>query len=387
MQDENYPLVFDEDMFKFIKYKIQTNCINFNNLYEITEGLENKLIKEITSSNEEGLRIKAVGDICLPSAASCGNRAGPLTGASFDKAKGLLKGHDILVGNLEGAVTDKTQYKVSKAFNFCFTPGVSPKTLIDNGFDIVNLANNHIRDYSQVGHEDTIADLNAAKLPHFGAKNQIEYLNVKGKTVAFVGFYGNNKPESNSPYDKKELKRLITEAEKKADITVVSFHGGSEGQGAMHIESGDSVTGPSGRSAFIDFAHNAVDAGADCVLGSHPHVLRAMELYKGKLIAYSLGNFVGTGGLSVAGRCGQSAVLDISLDDNGNFQSGRILPVRLNPNNYRRPEPDSSPDSAIQILQRLTNSYYEHFNIPKNLEISDDGTVRPVIPFLIGSIG
>lgn len=51
LQDENYPLVFDEDMFKFIKYKIQTNCINFNNLYEITEGLENKLIKEITSSN------------------------------------------------------------------------------------------------------------------------------------------------------------------------------------------------------------------------------------------------------------------------------------------------------------------------------------------------
>ena len=51
LQDENYPLVFDEDMFKFIKYKIQTNCINFNNLYEITEGLENKLLKEITSSN------------------------------------------------------------------------------------------------------------------------------------------------------------------------------------------------------------------------------------------------------------------------------------------------------------------------------------------------
>src|SRR5205814_8299265 len=104
---------------------------------------------------------------------------------------------------------------------------------------------------------------------------------------------------------------------------------GAEGSDYQHVRTGIETFLGEQRGDPIRFAHAVVNAGADLVLGSGPHVLRAMEWYRGRLIAYSLGNFTGFHTLATSGVSGLSGILRVRLKADGTFAAGRLLPIAL----------------------------------------------------------
>jgi poly-gamma-glutamate capsule biosynthesis protein CapA/YwtB (metallophosphatase superfamily) len=171
-----------------------------------------------------------------------------------------------------------------------------------------------------------------------------------GVRVAFVGFasYSWSGPLN----DPGGVRDLVGRAKDRADLVVVAFHGGAEGSDAQHVPRGDETYLGEDRGDLRRFARTAIDAGADLVVGSGPHVIRGMEFYKGHLIAYSAGNFVGYGGVfGLAGPTAVSYILQVTLRSDGRFRSGRIVPTLLNGSGIA--EHDSS-GQAISLVRSLT---------------------------------
>ena len=144
---------------------------------------------------------------------------------------------------------------------------------------------------------------------------------------------------------------------------MVAIHAGAEGTAALHLTGGEETYLGEDRGNPEAFAHMAVDAGADLVLGSGPHVLRAMELYHGRLIAYSLGNFAGYHNFTLEGVLGESVVLHVTLAADGAFRSGRLVSVqarRRRPagaRSVRRRRPRSSPSSRARTSARAASGW------------------------------
>ena len=157
----------------------------------------------------------------------------------------------------------------------------------------------------------------------------------------------------------------------KADIVVVSFHGGAEGSGATRVPNKTEIFFGEARGNEPAFAHAVIDAGADLVLGHGPHVLRGMEIYKGHLIAYSLGNFATYGWFQLAGATAETMVLEVTIGPDGKFLGGRINPVRIEGRGI--PVLDTKTRSAIVTVRNLSTA---DFGINAPL-INDDGTISP----------
>ena len=285
----------------FIVIACQTKTVES----EETAALTKPTPTPAKAKNNEPLTIAAVGDIMIGSTSINDTFLPPNDGADMLKeVTPVLSKADITFGNLEGPMLEggKT-LKCSPNSTRCFAfrqPTRYAKLLKDAGFDVLSLANNHAGDFGDYGRESTRKTLDALGIKHAGSdKEQFSttYLNVKGKTIAFVGFAHNNLVPNVNDLD--FARQLVTEAKKKADIVVVSFHGGSEGTGAQRVPNKTEYLGSEARGNLPLFAHTVIDAGADLVLGHGPHVLRGMEIYKDRLIAYSMGNFATYGMFSL----------------------------------------------------------------------------------------
>ena len=121
----------------------------------------------------------------------------------------------------------------------------------------------------------------------------------------------------------------MREAAAHAELVVVMFHGGAEGSDRTHVPSGTETFLGENRGDLRRFTHAVIDAGADLVVGSGPHVLRGMEVYRGRLIAYSMGNFGGYKVFGLGGVLSTSGVLQVTLSPDGRFRSGRFRPTQL----------------------------------------------------------
>lgn len=286
----------------------------------------------------------------------------------------LLKDKDILFGNFESTLTDHpySAKDISRGMVFAFrTPPSYKNILKEAGFDILSVANNHSFDFNKKGFTDTIENINSTGIKAVGKKGEIRYHKVKGLTVAFIAF-SNYDSVHNSIIDLKNTTNLVKEAKKNADIVVISFHAGAEGTDAVHVSDRTEYFFGENRGNVVKFARTAIDAGADLILGHGPHVTRALELYKGKLIAYSLGNFLGYRTLSTADILGSSLILSVNLNVKGDFVSGEIIPVTLDEKGI--PYPDDR-GSSINLISNLTNKDFP--NTP--LKISSDGKILPKV--------
>ncbi|MGN6379953.1 MAG: CapA family protein, partial [Gaiellales bacterium] len=213
------------------------------------------------------------------------------------------------------------------------------------GFTVLSNANNHSFDYWQPGQQDTVNALHRAGIAQTGLPREVTVLRVRGLRVAFVGFapYSDTAPLN----DPAAAAALIHRAARLADVVVVAIHAGAEGTGALHLTGGDETYVGEDRGDPEAFARRAIDAGADIVLGSGPHVLRGMEIYHRRLIAYSLGNFAGYHNFSLDGDLGVSAILHVTLDADGSLRSGRLTSVRLA--GAGQPEVDPSGAGAALV--------------------------------------
>lgn len=220
----------------------------------------------------------------------------------FERVKAVTRASDLFVVNLECPFTDKGT-KLQKNFNFRARPELVAG-LEAGGVDVVSLANNHLMDYGPEGLFDTLTVLDTAKIARFGAGRSLAdarapaLVEVQGVKLAFLGYFflgdRNIEPKEviaseSTPgvaghfSDTAELKKMLTAdvraAKKKADHVIPLFHWGREGKGTPEPYQ-------------VELAHAAIDAGASAVIGSHPHVLQGIELYKDRPVVYSLGNFV-----------------------------------------------------------------------------------------------
>src|SRR5215204_697928 len=273
--------------------------------------------------------IAAVGDIMLGSPFPNDSRMPPNDGADILKdVTPILSGADIAFGNMEAPIIDdgiSEKCKEPKPGEpvRCFAfrmPTRFAKNLKAAGFDVMSVANNHASDFGEPGRSSTRRTLDALAIKHAGGdrvNHSTAYLNVNGRTIAFVGFAHNAvQPNVN---DLETARRLVQEADKKADIVVVSFHGGAEGTGAQNVPRQTELFLGEKRGNLPLFAHTVIDAGADLVLGHGPHVLRGMEIYKDRLIAYSLGNFATYGWFSLKAETSLTAILKARLASDGTF--------------------------------------------------------------------
>jgi poly-gamma-glutamate capsule biosynthesis protein CapA/YwtB (metallophosphatase superfamily) len=294
-----------------------------------------------------GVTFAAVGDTMLGNSPELPSDPG----SYLDHVKGQLGG-DVVFSNLEGTLTDVSDSpKCGGApSGDCYafrTPPSYARYLAAAGFTVMNDANNHSYDFGPEGLEQTIAALHKAGIEQDGLPGEITVVKAGGEKVAFLGFA----PYSTtaSLLDLPAARSLIRRATRRAEIVVVAIHAGAEGTAAQHLTGGEETYLGEDRGDPEAFAKMAVRAGADLVLGSGPHVLRAMEIYRGRLIAYSLGNFSGFHNFDTEGVLGASAVLHATLDPDGAFRSGRIASVRLV--EAGQPVPDPSGEGARIIAQ------------------------------------
>lgn len=273
-------------------------------------------------SSKAAVSFAAVGDIAMVA-----NSDG---GASyFASVQRYLRG-GVVLGNLEGTLTERGGSKCGSGSSNCFAFRAPPSyvsLLTRAGFTIMNLANNHAYDFGPVGLTDTVAALDRAGLRHTGRPGEIAVLKVRGVKVAVLGFA--SYPWAQSLTDVSTARALVRRADAVADLVVVTMHAGAEGSSANHVRPGVEYFLGENRGDPVTFTHAVVDAGADLVVGHGPHVLRGMEWYRGRLIAYSMGNFVGCHTLSTSGVLSLSGVLQATLRADGSWVRGELVPVRM----------------------------------------------------------
>jgi poly-gamma-glutamate capsule biosynthesis protein CapA/YwtB (metallophosphatase superfamily) len=263
-----------------------------------------------------------VGDIAL---------LGPAPSSLFARVRGPLRRADVAIGNLEGTLGSGGASKCGPGSTDCFafqSPPRSAALLRRAGFDDLNVANNHAFDFGASGQQQTLHALAEHGLRWSGRPGQITLLRAHGLRVAILGFAPY--PWAQSLLDIPGAQRLVRQAAARADLVVAVLHAGAEGVDHQHVPRGTEYYLGENRGDERRFAHALVAAGADLVLGSGPHVLRGLELFHHRLIAYSLGNFATAGGaLDPDGILGESAILFVTLGTDGRPVSGRLLPVRL----------------------------------------------------------
>ena len=201
----------------------------------------------------------------------------------FDKIRPILANNDLVITNLEGPITDRksisSETKPGSINNYFFTfdPSVA-ETLYRENIKLVNLGNNHILNFGWPGLNSTKKYLDKAGVNYFGAPEEQKSIikEIDGIKIGFVSyneFYGNSEAEQEAIIN--EIKNIKSES----DIVIAFSHWGIE----YNSEPTDDIK---------NLAHKFIDAGADLVVGSHPHVVQSVEIYNGKRIYYSLGNFV-----------------------------------------------------------------------------------------------
>lgn len=259
----------------------------------------------------------------------------------FDDVKSYLVDADFTVGNLEGVLLNRGgEAKIvsdPKYAYFFRMPERYAKHFVNAGFDFLSLANNHARDFGKTGMAKTMRTLKKAGIAYAGFKDICETAIVERDGVRYGMCAFAPHTLMCDLHDLKLAERLIRSLreEQKCHIIIVSFHGGAEGVKAYMVPRANETFLGMSRGDVYKFAHHCIDAGADLVYGHGPHVVRAMELYKGKLIAYSLGNFCTPYRVNRTGRTGYAPVLRVEMTTSGKFLGGEVIsatqPARTGP--------------------------------------------------------
>ena len=319
----------------------------------------------------------AVGDVMLGSAFPDEAGLPPDDGARLLEEVGpILRAADVAFGNLEGPLVDAgTSEKCARSKpGRCYAfrvPTRYGRYLAEAGFDVMSLANNHAGDFGEEGRASTRAVLGALGIRFAGAPGEVAHLEVRGTRIALVAF--STSSATNDLRDVDEGVRVVKAAREGADLVVVSFHGGAEGADRQHVPpAGEEFLGED-RGDPRAFAHAVIDAGAHLVLGHGPHVIRGLELYRGRLVAYSLGNFATYGRFNLAGPNGLSLVLEVRLAPDGTFLGGRIHPARQEKPGGPHLDPAGA---AIPVVRRLSD---EDFGAAA-VSVSDDGALSAPLP-------
>lgn len=281
---------------------------------------------------KDTIAITAVGDMMLGSAFPSKTNLPPDDAVnSFQAVDSLLKG-DIVFGNLEGCFLNSGNSNKCSGINpnncYAFRMPERYAAIYKNaGFNVLSIANNHVGDFDAKGRKNTARILDSLQIHYAGQVNKpFEVFEKDSVKYAFCAFAPNENTVSINKID--SAKALVASLKKMADIVIVSFHGGGEGARFEHVTRKNEIFYKENRGNVYAFAHAVIDAGADVVLGHGPHVTRAVEVYKNKFIAYSLGNFCTYGMFSLKGSNGFAPLLQLKLNGKGDFLFADVVSVK-----------------------------------------------------------
>ncbi|MGC9343544.1 MAG: CapA family protein [Bacteroidales bacterium] len=305
--------------------------IKHRDLPNIYISLDSLVIKDVLLANvalpPRTLKIMAVGDI-MPGTNYPSESYLPFScHALFAPVTDLIQSADIAIGNLEGIFSSEGGTpKNCRDPKTCYVfrmPDSYASCILDAGFDILGVANNHVNDFGYEGRKNTALLLDELGIPFAGfADRPYVIYSSEGLKIGFTAFAPHTGTLDFKDYE--NAARIVEEMKAKADIVIVSFHSGAEGKDHQHVTREDEVFLGHNRGNPWYFARKVIDAGADLVIGHGPHVVRAIEFYKGKLIAYSLGNFCTYARFNLSGPNANAPILEVELDRQGNYISGRI---------------------------------------------------------------
>jgi hypothetical protein len=284
----------------------------------------------------------------------------------------ILQDATLTFGNLEGVLLDgEGTVKRCRNPDLCYafrSPEKYVYNLVEAGFDMVGLANNHTGDFGPEGRKSTVKALQEAEIAFAGTIDYpytiVERDGIRFGMAAFAPNVG-----TVSIHDIPNAQSIVRKLKSEADIVIVSFHGGAEGADHQNVPCTTEMYYGENRGNVCNFSKKVIDAGADIVFGHGPHVTRSVDLYKDRFIAYSLGNFCTYARFNLRGENGIAPVIKVFVDNDGRFLKAHVTPIRQ----IGRGEPVIDPNrGAIRSLQRLTRE-----DFPATLlEITDDGIIR-----------
>jgi len=242
----------------------------------------------------------------------------------------VLQSGDLLFGNLEGVFcseggTPKRCKDLTKCYVFRM-PDHFLDCILEAGYDVLSVANNHVNDFGPAGRASTAAMLDSADVAYAGfVSHPWTLFEKEGVTYGFAAFAPNRGTMDLLDYDRAAEITAILDS--MADVVIISFHGGAEGKDHQHVLRGNEEYLGANRGNVYHFAHRVVDAGADVVFGHGPHVTRAVELYRDRLICYSLGNFATYRRFNLRGPNGIAPIVKVKVDSEGNFMKGEVISI------------------------------------------------------------
>lgn len=284
----------------------------------------------------------------------------------------LLKDADVTFGNFEGSLAgNKGTAKHCNNPDQCYVfrmPVEYADCMVEAGFDLISVANNHVNDFGYEGRKNTANVLDNAGLSYAGFKDKPYTIKeINGVSYALCAFA----PHSGTAdlRNTAEAAKIVAKLDTIVDVVIVSFHGGAEGSKHQHVTRQKELFYGANRGNVYEFSHAVIDAGADVVFGHGPHVTRAIELYKTRLICYSLGNFATYRRFNLSGPNGIAPMVKVKTNTSGEFLTGTIIPIFQEGQGIPKLDPQKR---VITKLQELTAADFPE----GNLTIENNGTIR-----------
>ncbi len=283
----------------------------------------------------------------------------------------LLASADITFGNLEGTMLDgegePKECKNPKACYLFRMPSYLSGNLTKCGFDLISVANNHANDFGPAGRQSTQRILDSLSIGKAGSiENPYTIHKINGLYIGFVAFAPNK--GTLLFHNQERAIEIVKELDSLADMVVVSIHGGAEGVDNQHVTRKREFYYGEDRGNIYEFSHTLIDHGADIILGHGPHVPRAIEIYRERIIAYSLGNFLTYGRFNLRGAAGLAPILEANLSVDGKFLSGQIHSFRQS---YTNGPLFDSERTATSTIKKLSEE-----DFPENkIFIEEDGRI------------
>jgi poly-gamma-glutamate capsule biosynthesis protein CapA/YwtB (metallophosphatase superfamily) len=302
------------------------------------------------------LAVVAVGDVMLgtayPSAAYLppNNDCSPL----LSLVKPHIQAADVAFANLEGALTDNLKNaKTCSNPKWCYAfamPASYAACLADAGFDLLSVANNHTGDFGEQGQASTVNALEQQGIAFAGMLScPAATIERKGLKIGFCAFAPN--AGMCSINNLSAAASIVRTLDSLCNVVIVSFHGGAEGATMGRVTRQTEMFVGENRGNVYMFAHCMIDAGADILLGHGPHVPRAVELYRERFIAYSMGNFCTYSRMNVQGVNGLAPIIKLNVDGKGKFLDGEIVSAKQEEG---KPVMPDSAHRAANEIRRLT---------------------------------
>lgn len=310
-----------------------------------------KYISKKSTTDEDTISIIGVGDImfgtnyppgCLPPDNECKSLIEPVAN--------ILRDADVTFGNNEGVFSNAPEkIRPCNGSKWCFRfnmPENFVKCYTYAGFDVVSIANNHMNDSGTYGMQNTVKVLKSEGIHFAGLKTHpTDTFIINGVKFGFCAFAPNTGTCRITDYEL--LKKTVKKLKEECRVVIVSFHGGAEGSKHQHVTKNTEIFLGLNRGNVYKFAHTAIDAGADVVFGHGPHVTRAIEVYKKRFIAYSMGNFCTYRRFNIKGVNGIAPIIKIFVSKKGEFVKGKITAT------YQDKITGTKLDKSNRVIKRM----------------------------------